>query len=93
MIFIKIEKPNEIAKHDLKKEKTKEVNEAVDYLKKIFWQYATNEQRYNYTHAQFKAAVSVSSLINITIFFFIIHISFFSGLRRSGDTQALCHQV
>ena len=58
IIFIEIEKPNEVEKHELKKEKSKEVTAAVDYLKQIFWQYATNENRYNYTQEEFSKAVS-----------------------------------
>ena len=60
-IFIEIEKPHEMALRDLKLEKTKEVDAAIDYLKKTFWHYGNNEERYNYTQEEFRKYVSSSS--------------------------------
>ena len=40
----------------LKMEKSKEVDEAVDYLSSTFWNYATDEYRYNYSIEEFRAA-------------------------------------
>ena len=33
-----------------------DVDKAIDYLKQSFWQYGTNEAKYNYTKDQFKLA-------------------------------------
>ena len=57
-MFIWLEKPNEEKQRNLKVEKTAEVNDAVAYLKTTFWQYATNEDRFNYTKEEFFEAVS-----------------------------------
>lgn len=56
-MYIEIEKPHEIDLHNQKIEKSKEVDAAIDYLKKIFWHYANNEDRYNYTQTQFRDQV------------------------------------
>ena len=50
-----------MALRDLKLEKTKEVDAAIDYLKKTFWHYGNNEERYNYTQEEFRKYVSSSS--------------------------------
>ena len=57
-MFIWLERPNEEKQYDLKKVKTQEVHDAVAYLKTTFWQYATNEDRFNYTKEEFFEAVS-----------------------------------
>ena len=57
-MFIWLEKPNEEKQRNLKVEKTAEVHDAVAYLKTTFWQYATNEDRFNYTKDEFFTAVS-----------------------------------
>ena len=41
----------------MKSSKTKDVNDAVDYLKQQFWQYGTNEIKYNYTRNEFKVTI------------------------------------
>ena len=41
----------------MKSSKTKDVNDAVDYLKQQFWQYGTNEIKYNYTRNEFKVSI------------------------------------
>ena len=51
-----IELPKEELMKGLKMEKSKEVDEAVDYLSSTFWNYATDEYRYNYTIDEFRAA-------------------------------------
>ena len=33
-----------------------DVDKAIDFLKQSFWQYGTNEAKYNYTKDQFKLA-------------------------------------
>ena len=55
-LFMWIELPKEELMRELKTEKSKEVDEAVAYLKSTFWHYATDEYRYNYTHEQFRTA-------------------------------------
>ena len=55
-LFMWIELPKEELMRALKMEKSKEVEEAVDYLSSTFWNYATDEYRYNYTIEEFRAA-------------------------------------
>ena len=55
-LFMWIELPKEELMKALKMEKSKEVDEAVDYLSSTFWNYATDEYRYNYTIDEFRAA-------------------------------------
>ena len=55
--FIELEYPREESQHKLKKEKNVDVDKAVAYLKTIFWQYANNQNKYNYTRDQFKEVV------------------------------------
>ena len=57
-MFIWLERPNEEKQKNLKVDKTAEVHDAVAYLKTTFWQYATNEDRFNYTKDEFFEAVS-----------------------------------
>ena len=37
-----------------------DVDKAIDFLKQSFWQYGTNEAKYNYTKDQFKLVLSSS---------------------------------
>ena len=55
-LFMWIELPKEELMKALKMEKSKEVDEAVDYLSSTFWNYATDEYRYNYSIDEFRAA-------------------------------------
>ncbi len=57
LVFVEIEKPHEDDLYQEKLDKSKEVDAAIDYLKKIFWHYANNEARYNYTQEQFSERV------------------------------------
>ncbi|TRY67796.1 hypothetical protein TCAL_15883 [Tigriopus californicus] len=68
MIFIEIERPAEVSRHELKISKTKEVVTAVNYLKKIFWQYANNE-KYNFSRTDFREQVhgDLTTLKNFVI--------------------------
>ncbi len=59
LIYIEIEKPHEEKEYQVKLEKSKEVDAAISYLKKIFWHYANNKERYNYTQTQFSDQVYV----------------------------------
>ena len=72
LIFIELEYPYEKSQHDTKLEKSKEVDAAIVYLKKVFWQYANNEQRYNYTQEQFKEHVT-SDLETLKMFVIKYH--------------------
>jgi len=56
-IFMDIEEEREMAEKDAKLAKTDDVDKAIDFLKQSFWQYGTNEAKYNYTKDQFKLAV------------------------------------
>jgi len=56
-IFMDIEEEREMAEKDAKLQKTDDVDKAIDFLKQSFWQYGTNEAKYNYTKDQFKLAV------------------------------------
>lgn len=68
LIFIEIEHPAEVSRHELKISKTREVVTAVDYLKKIFWQYANNE-KYNFSRTDFREQVhgDLTTLKNFVI--------------------------
>lgn len=61
-VFQYLELPMEEDKYQLKLEKNKDVDNAVDYLKTIFWQYANNQQKYNYSRNEFRETVSVCSI-------------------------------
>ena len=52
-----IESPKEELMRELKMEKSKEVDEALVYLRSTFWHYASDEHRYNYTQDEFRVAV------------------------------------
>jgi hypothetical protein len=56
-IFLLLELPNEENRHEEKKNRTVDVDESMDYLKSIFYHYATNEERYNFTRDQYMEAV------------------------------------
>ncbi|XP_023330975.1 TWiK family of potassium channels protein 7 [Eurytemora carolleeae] len=56
-VFMWLEQEREELVELVKSSKTKDVNDAVDYLKQQFWQYGTNEIKYNYTRNEFKDAV------------------------------------
>ncbi len=56
-LYIDIERPYEEKLYEVKMNKTKEVDAAIRYLKKIFWHYANNEERYNFTQEQFSEQV------------------------------------
>jgi len=57
LIFMDIEEEREELEKQAKLQKTDDVDKAIDYLKQSFWQYGTNEAKYNYTRDQFKLAV------------------------------------
>jgi len=57
VIFQKIEEDREEEAHQAKIAATAGVNDAVRYLKSAFWQYGTNEDKYNFTRTEFKQAV------------------------------------
>ena len=40
---------------------TQNVNDAIEFLKKQFWQYGTNEHKYNYTREEFKVQTALYS--------------------------------
>jgi len=56
-VFMDIEEERELEAEQAKIQKTMDVDAAVAFLKQSFWQYGTNEAKYNYTRDQFKAAV------------------------------------
>ena len=56
-IFILLELPAEELRYETKLNKTKDVEASIDYLKNIFYFYATNVERYNYSVAEYRAAV------------------------------------
>jgi len=56
-VFIVLERPDEEKRHEEKILKNKDVDNAINYLKTIFWHYANNEQRYNYSQEVFKETV------------------------------------
>lgn len=66
--FIELELPREESEHKLKKEKNVDVENAVNYLKTIFWHYANNKQKYNYTRDQFSETVSHFSVVQCAYF-------------------------
>ena len=57
-----LEKENEDEAYALKLKKSKDVDEAVKYLKSIFWQYANNKEKYNYTRNEFRDVVSENNI-------------------------------
>jgi hypothetical protein len=57
-ILILLEQPYEEEMRIAKQNKTRDVDEAVTYLKGIFWTYANNE-RYNYSKEEYHDAVSL----------------------------------
>ena len=61
-MFVYLELPMEEENYKLKLEKNKDVDNAVEYLKSIFWQYANNEQKYNYSRNEFRQVVSSNVL-------------------------------
>jgi len=56
-IFILLERGAEDLRYDEKLNRTKDVDASIDYLKSIFYHYATNVERYNYTRNQYREAV------------------------------------
>jgi len=52
-----LERPHEEDLHDEKIKRNKDVDDAINYLKKIFWHYANNERKYNYTQDEFRKQV------------------------------------
>jgi len=56
-IFLLIELPAEKERHEEKLNRTKDVEASIDYLKSIFYHYATNTERYNFTRDQYRDAV------------------------------------
>ena len=54
---MQLETENEDKLYEVKMNKTKEVDAAIRYLKKIFWHYANNEERYNFTQERFSEQV------------------------------------
>ena len=52
-----MELPAEELRYEEKRNKTGDVNDAIDYLKSIFYHYATNLDRYNYTRDDYRKAV------------------------------------
>ncbi|CAB4062937.1 unnamed protein product [Lepeophtheirus salmonis] len=56
-IFMKIELPEEEKLHELKKNKSKNVDSAISYLKRIWWEYANNIDAYNYSRKGYEEAV------------------------------------
>jgi len=57
LVFMKLESDREDEEEAAKAASTVDVNNAVSYLKQAFWQYGTNEAKYNYTREQFKQSV------------------------------------
>ena len=56
-IFILLERGAEDLRYEEKLNRTKDVDASIDYLKSIFYHYATNVDRYNYTRDQYREAV------------------------------------
>ena len=56
-IFILLERGAEDLRYEEKMNRTKDVDASIDYLKSIFYHYATNVDRYNYTRSQYREAV------------------------------------
>lgn len=57
LVFMELEREREDAEEVAKAASTVDVNSAITYLKTAFWQYGTNENKYNYTREQFKQSV------------------------------------
>lgn len=57
LVFMRLESEREDEEEAAKAASTEDVNNAVSYLKQAFWQYGTNEAKYNYTREQFKQSV------------------------------------
>jgi hypothetical protein len=57
-IFIRIELPAEEIRRETKLLRNKDVDDAVLYLKQVFWQYLTSE-RQNFTQLDFMAEVII----------------------------------
>ena len=52
-----LETPAEEERKLEKMNKTKDVNQSIDYLRSIFYHYATNVDRYNYTRDEYRDVV------------------------------------
>ena len=95
-----LELPREEEQHQLKIEKNADVDNAIKYLKTIFWHYANNVQKYNYTRDQYRDTVSchfetesqyVDSIVSFTpppLFY-----SAWSGLHGFGHTETVHHYI
>ncbi len=58
LLFIALELPSEELRRETKLAKNQDVEDAIRYLKTIFWVYA-NSERFNFTEDQFKQQVFV----------------------------------
>jgi hypothetical protein len=58
LILIKIEHPYDESQRLLKLNKSQDVNASVEYLKKIFWAYGTNQAKYNFTFNEYSSQVA-----------------------------------
>ena len=56
-IFLMLELPNEEESFQEKLNKTVDVDNSINYLKSIFYHYATNVDRYNFTRDQYRDQV------------------------------------
>ena len=56
LLFIALELPSEELRRETKLAKNQDVEDAIKYLKTIFWVYA-NSERFNFTEDQFKQQV------------------------------------
>jgi len=56
-VFMALEQEREDLAEGAKITETQNVNDAITFLKQQFWQYGTNEHKYNYTREEFKEQV------------------------------------
>lgn len=56
-VFMALEKDREDLAEAVKLSKTRDMNDAITYLRQQFWQYGTNEDLYNYTREAFRDQV------------------------------------
>jgi len=58
-VFMDLEEAREELARIAKESKTRDMEDAIRYVKQAFWHYGTNEDRFNYTREQFKEAVYI----------------------------------
>jgi hypothetical protein len=64
-ILIYLELPNEKSQFELKLNKTVDVENDIEFLKKLFWMYANDENRYNMTTTEYQNQVYICESLKI----------------------------